>query len=51
MAISGECFCGQVAYEISGRLRDARSCHCSRWRKAFSGPASAYALVEADEFQ
>ncbi|MCR9259882.1 MAG: GFA family protein [Pseudomonadaceae bacterium] len=51
MAISGECFCGQVSYEISGRLRDARSCHCSRCRKAFSSQASAYALVESDEFQ
>ena len=51
MVISGECFCAQVAYEICGQLRDARSCHCSRCRKAFSAQASAYALVEADEFR
>ncbi|MEP2988066.1 MAG: GFA family protein [Parasphingorhabdus sp.] len=51
MAISGECFCGAVNYEISGKLRDARSCHCSRCRKAFSAQASAYALVEQDEFR
>jgi len=51
MAISGECFCGQVAYEISGSLRDARSCHCSRCRKAFSAQASAYAIVEPGEFR
>ena len=51
MVISGECFCAQVAYEVSGKLRDARSCHCSRCRKAFSGQASAYALVDAEEFQ
>jgi len=50
MAISGECFCGEVAYEILGTLRDARSCHCSRCRKAFSAQASAYALVEPNEF-
>lgn len=49
MAISGECFCGEVTYEISGILRDARSCHCSRCRKAFSAQASAYALVEPNE--
>ena len=51
MAISGECFCGAVTYEVSGKLRDARSCHCSRCRKAFSSRASAYALVHSDEFK
>jgi len=51
MAITGECFCGDVTYEISGKLRDARSCHCSRCRKAFSSQASAYALVNPDEFR
>ena len=50
MSISGECFCGGVKYEVQGALNDARSCHCSRCRKAFSGPASAYAEVDADQF-
>jgi len=50
MSITGECFCGAVTYEVSGRLRDARSCHCSRCRKAFSSQASAYALVDPAEF-
>ena len=49
-AITGECFCGDIRYEISGILQDARSCHCSRCRKAFSAQASAYALVNAAEF-
>lgn len=48
--ISGECFCGDISYRVSGALRDARSCHCSRCRKAFSSQASAYALVEPTEF-
>ncbi|MFT5693602.1 MAG: hypothetical protein ACI92E_002945 [Oceanicoccus sp.] len=51
MKITGECFCGEIAYEVYGALRDARSCHCSRCRKAFSAQASAYALVEASEFK
>lgn len=51
MSIRGECFCGAITYEVSGKLRDARSCHCSRCRKAFSSQASAYALVCANEFQ
>lgn len=50
MIISGECFCGVVTYEIDGPLHDARSCHCSRCRKAFSAQASSYALVDADDF-
>lgn len=48
--ITGECFCGKITYQISGQLHDARSCHCSRCRKAFSAQASAYALVEANQF-
>lgn len=51
MTITGECFCGEVKYQYSGTLRDARSCHCSRCRKAFSSQASAYALVNASEFE
>lgn len=51
MAITGECFCGEVTYQVDGKLRDARSCHCSRCRKAFSAQASACAIVEPDEFR
>jgi hypothetical protein len=51
MKLTGECFCGEVKYEINGKLSDARSCHCSRCRKAFSSQASAYALVDPSEFQ
>ena len=50
MAIKGSCFCGEVKYKIEGKLRDARSCHCSMCRKAFSAQASAYAQVEPEEF-
>ncbi len=51
MAITGECFCGEVRYQISGTLFDARSCHCSRCRKAFGAQASAYAFVNPNEFK
>ena len=49
--ITGECFCGEVKYQIDSKLRDARSCHCSRCRKAFSSQASAYALVDSSKFK
>ncbi len=51
MKITGECFCGEVTYKVDGRLREARSCHCSRCRKAFSSQASAYAEVVSGTFQ
>lgn len=48
IVIEGGCLCGTVKYRIDGELQNARSCHCSRCRKAFSGAASAYAeLVSA----
>ena len=46
----GSCFCGAVTYRVNGQLRDARSCHCSRCRKAFSAQASAFALVDPGDF-
>ena len=49
--ITGECFCGAIQYRVAGKLRDARSCHCSRCRKAFSSQASAYAEVEPGAFE
>tara|TARA_R110002096_G_scaffold301525_3_gene496452 strand:- start:2079 stop:2501 length:423 start_codon:yes stop_codon:yes gene_type:complete len=48
--LTGECFCGAITYQIDGKVRDARSCHCSRCRKVFSAQASAYALVDKNEF-
>ena len=51
LGIIGECFCGEVRYKVQGSLHDARSCHCSRCRKAFSSQASAYALVDPLDFK
>lgn len=51
MSITGECFCGSITYQINGSLRDAKSCHCSRCRKAFNAQASAAAFVEPSEFK
>lgn len=51
MIITGECFCGEIKYQIDGVLKDARSCHCSRCRKAFSSQASAYAEVNSANFR
>lgn len=50
ITLTGGCACGSITYSIKAPLLDARSCHCSRCRKAFSGQASAYALVEPGSF-
>jgi hypothetical protein len=50
VAITGECFCGEIKYQVDGKLGDAKSCHCSRCRKAFSSQASSSALVEPRDF-
>lgn len=50
MKLTGECLCGSVYYEIAGPVHDARSCHCSKCRKAFSSQASSYAPVEPEQF-
>ncbi|MBN8281266.1 MAG: GFA family protein [Gammaproteobacteria bacterium] len=51
MTLTGGCACGQVRYEIRAPLKNARSCHCSRCRKTFSGAGSAYAEVEPGAFR
>jgi hypothetical protein len=48
--LTGGCFCGKVRYRISAPLLPARSCHCSRCRKAFSSACSAYAQVSPGSF-
>ena len=50
MTIKGSCFCGDVTYKVDGKLRDAASCHCSMCRKMFASQASAFALLEPEEF-
>ena len=48
--VVGGCFCGRIRYRIDVPLVNARSCHCSRCRKAFSGAGSAYAEILPGSF-
>lgn len=48
--LTGGCLCGALRYAIRSPLKNARMCHCSRCRKAFSGAGSAYAEVESGSF-
>jgi hypothetical protein len=49
--LTGGCFCGQLPYKLSAPLKNARSCHCPRCRKAFNGACSAYAETEPGSFR
>lgn len=49
--LTGGCCCRRIAYSIATPLRNARSCHCSRCRKIFSGAGSAYAEVQPGAFR
>jgi hypothetical protein len=50
VSITGGCSCGTLTYVVTAPLRNARSCHCSKCRKIFSGASSAYAEVEPGSF-
>jgi hypothetical protein len=51
MILTGGCFCGEIRYRITAPLGPARSCHCSKCRKIFSGAGSAYADVQPGSFE
>ena len=50
MAISGECLCGKVRYEISGRLFDSTHCHCSMCRRQHGALYATYADFDPADF-
>jgi hypothetical protein len=49
--IRGSCLCGEVRFEISGKLSDASHCHCSMCRKAHGAAFGTYAAAKAADFR
>jgi hypothetical protein len=49
--IRGSCLCGDVRFEISGKLSAASHCHCSMCRKAHGAAFGTYAAAKAAEFR
>ena len=47
---TGRCLCGQVQFEIHGKLRDIVNCHCSKCRK-FHGNYGAYTSVKVENLK
>ena len=48
--IRGSCLCGEVRFEILGKLSDASHCHCAMCRKAHGAAFGTYAAAKANEF-
>ncbi len=46
----GQCLCGQVQFQIRGKLRDIVNCHCSKCRK-FHGNYGAYTSVKYENLK
>ena len=48
--INGSCLCGEVKYQISGKVDDIVHCHCQSCRKAHAAAFSSVASVRDDDF-
>jgi len=49
--IRGSCLCGDVRFEIDGKLSEASHCHCSMCRKAHGTAFGTYAAASAADFR
>ncbi len=49
--ISGRCLCGQVEYEIEGKISPIWLCHCSKCRRITGSAFHASAICSADRFR
>ena len=48
--ISGSCLCGQVRYEVEGKISPIWLCHCSKCRRRTGSAFHASAFCGADKF-
>ncbi|MGC3873119.1 GFA family protein [Halomonas sp. GXIMD04776] len=49
--MKGECLCGEVKFEIEGKIRNLYQCHCSLCRRATGAAANAATFVTAQRFR
>jgi hypothetical protein len=48
---TGACLCGGIRFEISGELRRARYCHCTRCQRRTGTASSVQARFDASELR
>lgn len=49
--MKGSCFCGGIAFEITGKIPSLYQCHCSECRKTTGAAANAAFIVRCDNFR
>lgn len=49
--MKGSCFCGSIAFEISGEIPDLYQCHCSECRKTTGAAANAALILAKENFR
>jgi hypothetical protein len=49
--MTGQCFCGSVAFEFEGPMTDIEICHCTRCQRATGSPFVAELVVRSDKFR
>ena len=49
--ITGQCLCGQVRYEIDGKISPIWLCHCSKCRRATGSAFHASAVCQPADFR
>ena len=47
----GKCLCGEVEFELAGKILALYQCHCSLCRKQSGSAASAATIVAAEDFR
>lgn len=50
MLVKGGCLCGQVQYQIKGKLFNADHCHCSMCRRQHGAAFATYADFNPEDF-
>ena len=49
--MTGECLCGQVKYEIDGKISPIWLCHCSKCRRSTGSAFHASAVCRPEDFR
>jgi hypothetical protein len=49
--VRGQCLCGQVVFEISGKVPSLYQCHCSLCRKQSGTASNAATIVDVKDFR
>ncbi len=49
--MKGQCFCGEVEFELSGEIPNIYQCHCSLCRKVSGSSSNSAMLVKSENFK